>query len=86
MKPHLRIAEDRDGGPGLARKAVSQEMIDGPADFFIIGGLGDAGHASMSEEAKSCIIFESSRPHLPSSALVLPFAGPAVQKTDKIRL
>ena len=58
MKPHLRITEDRDGGPGFPRKPVSQKMIDGPADFFIIRDSGDAGDASVCVEPHSCILFE----------------------------
>ena len=56
MNPELhqlaRIAEDRDGGPGLPRKPVSQKMIYGAADFFIIRGPGDASHATMCVESR----------------------------------
>ncbi|CAE7494338.1 unnamed protein product, partial [Symbiodinium pilosum] len=42
MKPHLRIAEDRD-----AREPVSQKMIYCRADFFIIRSSRDACDASV---------------------------------------
>ena len=86
MKPHLWIAEDRDRGPGFARKAVSQEMIHSSADFFIIRSLRDACDASVCIKPQSCVLFKRARTDLSNSALVLPFTGPAVQKMNEIRL
>ena len=47
MKLHLRIAEDRDRGPGFYPESGSQKMIYSSADFFIIYCSQDAGDASV---------------------------------------
>ena len=86
MKSHLRIAEDRDGGPGLPRKPVSQKMIYGSTDFFIIRGPGDASDATMCVESQSAVFLKSAGADLSHSAPVFPFARPAVQKMNEIGL
>ena len=70
----------------FARKAVSQKMIHGPADFFIIRGPRDASDAAMSVEAQRRILLECFRSTYRVPAFVLPFGRPAVQKMNEIRL
>ena len=71
MKLHLGIAENCDGGPRFAGKAVLQKMIDGPADVFIIQGFRDASDAAARVKTQRSVLLKCFRADLPSSALVL---------------